>query len=273
MTTNASVEAPRPSLPRTSPPRIHIGGVAIDAVSLEGAIDAIEALVAARQGGTVFTPNVDHIVQCTEDTRLREAYDAVSLSLVDGMPVYWAARLLGRPLPAKVSGSDLVLPLMERAARRGWRVYFLGGADGAAQAAKDRLERDMPGIRIVGLSAPRIRLDAPPDEWASIVASVRETNPDLVLVALGAPKQEIWSQAARAALAPSVLVGVGASLDFIAGIVHRAPSWISSVGLEWVYRLAQEPRRLWRRYLLRDPKFAAILVREVAARMRETPRH
>jgi N-acetylglucosaminyldiphosphoundecaprenol N-acetyl-beta-D-mannosaminyltransferase len=271
MSTQATVDAPRPKLPR-SLPRISIGGVPIDAVSLDGAIDAVEDLVAAKRGGTVFTPNVDHIVQCTEDPRLREAYEAVSLSLVDGMPVYWAARLLGRPLPAKVSGSDLILPLMQRAAERAWRVYFLGGAEGAAELAKDRLEGEMPGIRIVGLSAPRIRLDAA-HEWAPIIASVRETMPDLVLVAFGAPKQEIWSQAARAALTPAVLVGVGASLDFVAGIVNRAPPWISSVGLEWVYRLAQEPRRLWRRYLLRDPKFAGIFLREVLANVRETARH
>ena len=245
------------------PRRVTIGGVGIDVVTLGGAVDAIEELVAAKKGGTVFTPNVDHIVQYSEDPRFREAYDAVSLSLVDGMPVLWASRLLKRPLPEKVSGSDLVIPLLARAAERGWRVYFLGGADGAAERAKERMERELPGLTVVGTSSPRIALDEPQEARAKIVASVREARPDLVLVALGAPKQEVWSHAVAREMAPAVLVGVGASIDFLAGIVPRAPKWISQVGLEWLYRLGKEPRRLWKRYLVRDPKFAKILVLEL----------
>ncbi len=245
------------------PERIYIGGVGIDVLTFDEAMDAIDGLIESEQGGTVFTPNIDHVVQCAEDPRLRAAYDAVTLSLVDGTPVLWASRLLGRPLPEKISGSDLLVPLMARAAARGWRVYFLGGADGIAGRARDRLEREHPGLRVVGVSSPRIALDEALEQRERIIQSVRETKPQLVVVALGAPKQEIWSHAVREALAPAVLVGVGASLDFVAGVVSRAPSWMSAAGLEWLYRLGQEPRRLWKRYLLRDPKFAAILLREL----------
>ncbi len=241
--------------------RILIGGVPVDAVTFAGALDAIEALVRDKRGGTVFTPNVDHIVIANEDERLRAAYAEVSLSLADGMPVLWAARLLKRPLPAKVSGSDLVLPLAKRAAERGWRVYLLGGANGVAERVKVRLERDLPGIQIVGTSSPRINLDAPLD--MASVEVVRETNPDLVLVAFGAPKQEIWSEKARATLSPAVLVGVGGSFDFLVGEQKRAPEWMSRSGLEWLYRLGSDPKRLWRRYLLRDPKFAVIVARQL----------
>lgn len=244
--------------------RVRIGAVPIDAVTFDGALDAIEALVRDKRGGTVFTPNVDHVVIADEDERFRAAYAQVSLSLADGMPVLWASRLLKRPLPEKVSGSDLILPLTRRAAERGWRVHLLGGGDGVAERVKVRLERDIAGINIVGTSSPRVNVDAPLDMAA--VDAVRATKPDLVFVAFGAPKQEIWSEQARAALSPAVLIGVGGSFDFLVGEQKRAPEWMSRSGLEWLYRLGSDPKRLWRRYLLRDPKFAVIVARELRAR-------
>lgn len=243
------------------PERIFIGELPLDVVSLQGALDEIERLVRAGQGGTVFTPNVDHVVLGQHNPRFRAAYTAASLSLVDGMPVLWASRLLGRPLPCKISGSDLVRPLLERAAKNGHRVYFLGGDPGIAELAKTTLERELPGIKIVGIDDPRIDVDAVPE---ALLQRIRDAKPDLVLVALGAPKQEIFSHEQREALKPAVLLGIGASLDFIAGSRKRAPEWISSAGLEWLYRLAQEPRRLAGRYLLRDPQFLWIVGRQLA---------
>jgi len=248
----------------TAATRIRIGRLPVDAVTFDGALDAIEALVREGRGGTVFTPNVDHVVIADEDERFRAAYAQVSLSLADGMPVLWASRLLKRPLPEKVSGSDLVLPLVRRAAERGWRVHLLGGGEGVAERVKRRLEADVPAIRIVGTSSPRIHVDGPLD--MTVVDAVRAKKPDLVFVALGAPKQEIWSEQARAALSPAVLVGVGGSFDFLVGEQKRAPAWMSRSGLEWLYRLGSDPKRLWRRYLLRDPKFALIVARELRAR-------
>jgi N-acetylglucosaminyldiphosphoundecaprenol N-acetyl-beta-D-mannosaminyltransferase len=242
--------------------RVGMGPLGIDAVTFAEALDVIEALVRRGEGGTVFTPNVDHVVLASEDARLRAAYADASLSLVDGVPVVWSSRLLGTPLPEKISGSDLVEPLMERAAARGWRVYFLGGAPAAAEKAKEILRARLPSLEIVGIDSPRIDMTAPPGARREIVTRLREARPDLVLVALGAPKQEIFShEVARDVKA--VFVGVGASLDFIAGLVPRAPKWMSKVGLEWLYRLAKEPRRLASRYLLRDPKFLIILLHEL----------
>ena len=248
-----------------TPDRIRIGQLPIDVVSFEGALDVIDQLVRSGNGGTVFTPNVDHIVMAEHDPRFRAAYQAASLSLVDGTPVLWASRLLGTPLPAKISGSDLVMPLMERAAERGYRVYFLGGAPGVAELARDKLRQALPGIQIVGTDASRINVTGDMNEIDEVVDRVRRARPDLVLVALGAPKQEIWSQARQQLLKPAVMIGVGASLDFVAGIQKRAPRWMSSAGVEWLYRLAQEPRRLAGRYLLRDPEFCWILVRQLLA--------
>jgi N-acetylglucosaminyldiphosphoundecaprenol N-acetyl-beta-D-mannosaminyltransferase len=247
------------------PRRMNIGRVPVDSVTFAQAIDAIDALVARGQGGTVFTPNVDHVVQAEENARFRDAYEASALSLVDGMPVLWASRLMGSPLPEKVSGSDLVVPLLERAAARGWRVFFLGGLPGSAEGARDLLVERIPGLHVVGVASPRIEVDgaSATATHGAIVEVLREARPDLVLVALGAPKQELFSHAIAERVRPAVLVGVGGTLDFISGKVRRAPSWMSSSGLEWLYRLGQEPRRMWRRYLVRDPKFLLIVLREL----------
>ncbi len=251
------------SAANAAPHRIRIGLLPVDSVSLAQALDVVDRLVRDKHGGTVFTPNVDHVVQAEHDPRFRAAYDEVSLSLVDGMPLMWASRWLKTPLPEKISGSDFVLPLMQRAADRGHRVYFLGGAPGAAELAKAKLQERMPTLKIVGIDEARIDVNASPEAKRPILERIAAAKPDLLLVALGAPKQEIWSHENRTALSGAVLIGVGASLDFIAGTVRRAPRWLSNLGLEWLYRLLQEPRRLARRYLLRDPEFFKIVLRQM----------
>jgi N-acetylglucosaminyldiphosphoundecaprenol N-acetyl-beta-D-mannosaminyltransferase len=243
--------------------RVRLGALHVDGVTFAQALDAIAGMVDKREGGIVFTPNVDHVVMAEEDPRFRDAYAAADLSLADGMPVLWASRLLGEPLPEKVSGSDLVLPLMERADRGGWRIYILGGAPGVGARAAERIVQRFPGVSIAGTVSPLIDMNQPPSARAELIESIRASKPDLVLVALGAPKQELFIAEAAGALRPAVLLGVGAAIDFIAGTARRAPPWVSAAGLEWLYRLAREPRRLWRRYLLRDPKFLFILMREL----------
>ncbi|HXN33466.1 MAG TPA: WecB/TagA/CpsF family glycosyltransferase [Polyangiaceae bacterium] len=252
---------PRHPAVTTRKKALTIGAIRVDSVTREEALDAVEALVRRGEGGAVFTPNVDHVVLAGEDARMRSAYARASLSLADGMPLVWASRLLGHAVPEKVSGSDLVPPLLSRAAERGWNVYFLGGAPGVAALARDRLRETLPRLQVVGVDAPRIDVDSPPESQEPLLARIRAVRPHLVLVALGAPKQEIWIDLVRDQLRPAVLFGVGASLDFVAGTVPRAPPWMSEWGLEWLFRLGREPRRLWRRYLLRDPKFLLIVGR------------
>lgn len=242
--------------------RIRIGRLPIDVVDFAGALAAIEELVRARGGGTVFTPNVDHIVMGEGNESFRRAYERVSLSLVDGTPVLWASRLVGRPLPEKVSGSDLVIPLAERAAAKGWRLFLLGGAPGVAARAAATLVERFPTLIIAGTDAPRIDPDGDPAARLAVAAAVAATHPDVVLVALGSPKQEIFCDEVRELLAPAVLLGVGAGIDFVAGTARRSPPWMSRWGIEWAYRLAREPRRLAGRYLLRDPQFFGILLRQ-----------
>ncbi|MEI6225857.1 MAG: WecB/TagA/CpsF family glycosyltransferase [Deltaproteobacteria bacterium] len=246
--------------PRAGCPRNRIGHLWVDAVTFEGTLSAIEALVRAGKGGSVFTPNVDHVVTAEDDPAFRVAYDAVSLSLPDGKPILWAGRLLGTPFPEKVSGSDLIEPLLRMAGRLGWRVFLLGGAPGVAEAAAERSRKDF-GVNVVGTASPFIRLDGAPGDLDQAIEEVAAARPDLVLVAMGAPKQERWIHHNRARLGGAVGVGIGASLDFVIGRIQRAPRWVSNAGLEWLYRLVREPRRLARRYLVKDPRFLAVLVR------------
>jgi N-acetylglucosaminyldiphosphoundecaprenol N-acetyl-beta-D-mannosaminyltransferase len=242
--------------------RLRIGHLQVDPVGFEEALDEIEGMVRSGQGGAVFTPNVDHVVMAEHDEAFRRAYASAVLSIADGMPILWAARLLGKPLPAKVSGSDLVMPLMERAERLGWRVYILGGGPGVAEKAAERLAERLPRLIVAGTDAPRIDMRAPPAARAPVLERVRAAKPDLVLVALGAPKQELLIAESLEELRPAVLLGIGAAVDFVAGTARRAPRWMSEAGFEWLYRMALEPGRLWKRYLLRDPEFALILLRE-----------
>jgi N-acetylglucosaminyldiphosphoundecaprenol N-acetyl-beta-D-mannosaminyltransferase len=245
--------------------RVRIGQLMIDAVTFGEALNKIADLVDRREGGAVFTPNVDHVVKAESNSAFRRAYARADLCLADGMPLLWASRLLGSPLPEKVSGSDLVLPLMRLAADRRWRVYLLGGRPGVAEAAGQKLSREL-GVTVVGTDSPVVGPDGTDAASEQTLARLLAASPDLVLVAFGAPKQELWIDRFADRLGPVVAMGVGGSLDFIVGQVRRAPAWMSSAGLEWLFRLLQEPRRMWRRYLVEDSAFIAIVARTRRAR-------
>ena len=250
-----------------TPLRVRLGTIHADRVSMPEALERIEQLVRAGRGGYVVTPNVDHVVIAERDARLREAYAAASLSLVDGTPLVWLARALGTPLPEKLSGSDLIRPLVRLAAERGLSVYLLGAAEGVASMAAERLVNENPSLHVAGIDSPPIGFDRDPDREDAVYSRLERARPDLVLVALGAPKQELlmyrWSLRGLGA----VMLGIGAGLDFIAGTVVRAPRWVSSAGLEWLYRLSREPRRLASRYLVRDPAIVPIAGRMLAGRL------
>jgi N-acetylglucosaminyldiphosphoundecaprenol N-acetyl-beta-D-mannosaminyltransferase len=254
----SAVAVPSAAEARRPRERIRIGDLWIDRLTFDEALDAIVELVDRGKGGRVFTPNVDHLVLAEMNPTFKEAYDHASLSLVDGQPILWASRLMGLALPSKISGSDLIRPLATRAAGRGLRVYLLGGAPGVADKAAEILVRET-GVTIAGTSSPMISKDG--DGSPSILDEVRAAKPHILLAALGSPKQEVWIHKSRAELGPIVAVGIGAGLDFITGAAKRAPTWISKAGAEWLFRLAWEPRRLWRRYLLMDSRFPLILAR------------
>ena len=244
--------------------RIWIANVPIDVLDFPGALARLAELAKSGSGGTVFTPNVDHVMRAERDRAFREAYAASALSLVDGKPVVWAASLLGAPLPEKLSGSDLVHPLFAMAEREGLSVYFVGGRMGATEIVVEKLATQYPRLKVIGRSDPTRVLETAIDaKLAEVAAEIAECKPSFVLVALGSPRQELWAHSVAPRLAPSVFLGIGSALDLVAGQITRSPRWMSDAGLEWLYRLGKEPRRLWRRYLLDDMPFLALVLREM----------
>jgi N-acetylglucosaminyldiphosphoundecaprenol N-acetyl-beta-D-mannosaminyltransferase len=254
--------------PASSPASVRFGRIHAHVVTFDEALDRIVELCRAGAGGYVVTPNVDHVVLAEEDAALVDAYARAALSLVDGKPLVWLARAMGTPLPAKISGSDLARPLVARAAAEGLSVFFLGAKEGVGRRAADLLVAEHPGLKVAGVVSPPLGFEKDEGKNAEVVRAIRESGADLVVVALGAPKQELWMARHKDVLAPSVLLGLGGTLDFIVGDVKRAPPWMSDAGLEWLYRLAQEPRRMASRYLVRDRAFAGIALRSLIGRQR-----
>ena len=242
--------------------RIAILGVPIDAVTMAGAVSAFETLIARRRPALAFSLNVDICMKIQRDDGLRTIFDHADLVLVDGTPMTWAARFLGSPLPGRVSGSELLPAFCRVAAVRGYRVFLLGGLPGVVERARRRLETDNPGLQIVGTYAPPFGFEHDQAENTRIVAMIQAASPDALFVALGSPKEILWLARFRDVLRVPISMGVGSSFDYLAGRLKRAPRWLQRLGLEWSYRLAQEPRRLWRRYLIENPPFVYHVMRE-----------
>lgn len=242
-----------------APARVPLAGVAIDNVTMDEAVARIAALVEARTPAYVVTPNVDHIVKLQRDEDFRQVYARAALVLADGMPLLWAARYLGTPLKAKVSGSDLFPRFCGVAAERGYRLFFLGGQPRAAEQARDALRQQHPALQVVGTCCPPFGFERDAATNEGVIEQIRAARPNVLFVGLGAPKQELWLSRHLSACGVPVGIGVGASFDFVAGVVRRAPHLVQRVGLEWLWRLVQEPRRLYRRYLIEDPTFFRLI--------------
>lgn len=250
--------------------QVEMFGICFDCVRMEHAVAQLLLWLRGSEGACqyVVTPNVDHVVIYQESAALREAYATAGLVLADGAPVVAASQLLGRPLPERVAGSDLVPQLFNEAVsqRVAARVYLLGGAPGVGRRAAERIESTWPGIKIVGLASPPPGFEADAELNAALVAEINGCRPDLLLIGLGAPKQELWIHRHRAELGVPVALCIGATIDFLAGERTRAPRWMRRVGLEWLYRVLLEPRRLARRYARDAWHFPRLFWREWRAR-------
>ena len=240
--------------------RVNVCGIQIDNLTMQEAIREIERLIQEKKPSYVVTPNVDHVVTYQKDKEFRELYQNADLVLADGVPILWAARFLGTPLKEKVSGSDLLPLVCAYAARKHWRLLFLGAAEGVAQQAAQELSKKYDNLHIVGVYSPPFGFEKDEDETTQIINLINATKPDVLLVGLGAPKQEKWIYRYRNIHQVPVSIGIGASFDFAAGVLRRAPSWMQHIGLEWFWRFLMEPRRLWKRYFVRDPWFFLLLL-------------
>jgi N-acetylglucosaminyldiphosphoundecaprenol N-acetyl-beta-D-mannosaminyltransferase len=252
------------SLGRTQPPDsyIRILGTPVSIVTIDGALRRFEQWVLDPEDRCVVLRDVHGVMLAHSDPRLDRAHQESDLIAPDGIPLVWAARLAGSRGISRVCGPDLLPTVCEHGLTRGWRHYFYGGAPGVAEMVADQLAARFPGLKIVGTQSPPFR-PLTPEEDEAACAAIRAASPDFVWVGLGTPKQEIWTVEHRGKCGGAILLSVGAAFDFHAGLVSRAPLWMQRYGLEWSYRLAQEPKRLWKRYLILAPRFAVLSLLEI----------
>jgi N-acetylglucosaminyldiphosphoundecaprenol N-acetyl-beta-D-mannosaminyltransferase len=249
---------------------VRFGPIRAHAVSMPEAVDLIARRAASGRGGFVLTPNLDTLAQARRHETVARAYDDVFLSLADGMPLVAAARLLRLPLRSKVSGSDLLEPLMERCAADGLPVYFIGAAPETCEVAVERLHRDVPRLKLLGYDSSAFDPERDPEAARNAFGRARGLGARLVVVFLPTMKT-LMLHRFQSDYHPALGIGLGQSLAFYAGHVRRSPRWMSRLGLEWAYRLSQEPGRLWRRYLVEDPQALPVFLGMALDRLRGRP--
>ena len=260
----------------TLPVRVPVDDLTFDRVTMKEAVRRIVRMAKRHDRARhVCTGNLDHLVMADRDPEFRAAYKKADLVVADGAPVVWLSKLAAKAsasvLPERVAGSDLFWELAKMSGEANLRLFFLGGADGAAARAAKVVEKRYPQARIAGTYCPPHASFDASDEQARIKRIVRQAAPDILLVALGAPKQEKWIAAHKDELGVPVAIGVGGSFELASGMAKRAPEWMQSVGMEWFYRFTQQPKRLFQRYFVDDlPYLAGAAVRAISHRFRLT---
>lgn len=243
-----------------------VASVPLHAVDLDGAIARVDEFIATRQPHYNVAVNAAKVVEYQSDGRLREAIRDAHLLTADGQAVVWAARLLGHKVPSRVAGADLMEALLAHAGSRGYSVYLLGAKDEVVAACVERARREHPALRIAGYRNGYFKAD----EEVAVVDAIRAATPDILFLGFGTPAKEYFMHRWYRDLAVPFVMGVGGTFDVYAGLVKRAPTWLQHSGLEWAYRLAQEPRRMWKRYLVGNSRFVALVARELLSRRSNT---
>lgn len=233
--------------------------VPFDAVTFSQAVDRLIELAQGDRPAYAVTANVDHVVRFHQCPAVRHLYTEADMVVADGMPLIWASKLLGIPLPERVAGSDLFPALCARAASSRLSVYMMGGSPGTAEKSAKILQDKCPGLIVAGTCCPDFGFEKDPSQNRQIVKAIRDARPDILFVGLGSPKQEEWIVENLTSCNARLSVGVGISFSFVCGEVIRAPRWIQRIGMEWLHRMFQEPGRLWKRYLVQDRLFFSLL--------------
>lgn len=231
----------------------------INNVTMSEAITAIEKMIQENKKSYVVAVNVDVIIKIENDSYLKEIVDCADLVLVDGKPLIWISNLYNQPIKAKISGSDLVPLLCKLAAEKEYTIFIIGGKEGVAEKAKAKLKKKYPAIHIVGTYAPPIGFEKSEMELEKINQMISEVYPDLLITCFGCPKQEKWIYENIGKYNAKVSICAGATVDFLAENVKRAPQWMSEHGMEWFYRFLQEPKRMFRRYFIDDVKIVKLI--------------
>lgn len=241
--------------------RIKFMNTEIDNLTMDETLNEIDKLIRLDESSYVVTPNVDHIVQLERDEELKRVYENASLILTDGKPLIWISNWYKTPIKEKISGSDLFPRVCDLAAKKGYTMYLLGAAEGVAAKAAKNLMNKYKGLNIVGTYSPPLGFEKDKVELEKIERQIQEVHPDILIVGLGCPKQEKYMYHHCKELGVPISFGLGASIDFEAGNIKRAPKWMSDHGLEWLYRITQDPKRLAKRYLVDDMKIFSLALR------------
>lgn len=231
----------------------------VNNVSMDETLYAIDDMISSNQKKYIVAINVDVVIKIEDDSYLKEITDNADMVLVDGKPLVWIAKWHKNPVKAKISGSDLVPLLCERAADRNYSIFIIGGQEGIAEKAKKNLEKKIPEINIVGTYAPPYGFEKDPRELDFINNMISQAHPDLLIACFGCPKQEKWIYENYQKYDAKVSVCAGATVDFLAGNIKRAPKWMSTCGLEWFYRFVKEPKRLFKRYFIDDVRVIKLI--------------
>ena len=234
--------------------RINVLGVGVSAINMAMAISTVDNWIEKRSRRYICVTDVHGIMQSVRNQAFRRIHNAAGLVTPDGMPLVWLLKLAGHRNADRVYGPDLMLDLFRHAERRGYRHFLYGSSNQTLERLRATLARRFPGASIVGWISPPFR-PLSEDEDRAIISSINDSGADIVWIGLGTPKQERWMAEHRDALAAPVLIGVGAAFDFHAGMIRQAPRLLQRSGLEWLFRICMEPRRLWRRYLTNVPSF------------------
>jgi N-acetylglucosaminyldiphosphoundecaprenol N-acetyl-beta-D-mannosaminyltransferase len=253
-------------------PRVRLLDANFHAITERDCVNLIIQAARERRGGWVVTHNLDHLRRLHKQREFRELCSTADLVVADGVPVLWAARLVGEPLPERVAGSDLIYSLSAAAADHGCSVFLLGGNPGTAQATASRLVERNPSLKVAGTFCPPVGFEHDPTQGAALEGLLLRAQPDIVFVGLGSPKQEQLIVRLRPLLPGAWWLGVGVSFSFVCGQVRRAPLWLQRLGLEWLHRLLQEPARLARRYLVQGVPFLGLLLAHGLRRRLSPPR-
>lgn len=233
----------------------------VDNLTMDETLVEIDKLIQANKNAYVVTPNVDHIVQLERGGELVEVYKNADLILTDGKPLIWISKWYGTPIKEKISGSDLFPLLCKLAAEKGYTMYFLGAAEGVAAKAADNLMKRFKGLKVVGTYSPAYGFEKDEAEMRHIEKMIKDAHPNILIVGLGCPKQELFILHNKDRLGVPLSLGLGASLDFEAGNIKRAPKWMANHGLEWIFRITQDPKRLAKRYLVDDKRIIGLAVK------------
>lgn len=228
--------------------RIKFLNTHVDNLTMQESIQAIDNLLKRKKQSYVVTPNLDHIVMLEKDAYFKEVYDNASLVLTDGQPLMWISKMKKKPIVEKVSGADLFPKVCQMAAEKGYSMYILGAAEGVADRAADKLSTRYVGLNVVGTFSPEYGFEKNEREIDRIIDDINMKQPDILAVSLGTPKAEKFIYKYRHRLDVGISMSIGAAVDFEAGNVKRAPQWMSKAGLEWLYRIMKEPKRLLKRY-------------------------